>query len=302
MADLALVQFDAARVALEKASTIDEVKDVHDQAEALRLYFKQTVEGLEMQNQCAAIKLRAERKGGELIAVMDKNQGGPVRLQPATALPPTLAEQGIEKTRSHRWQKVAAVPEDEFEDYIETTTNNQQELTTAGLLRRPDAALRVSESNEWYTPSMYIEAARNVLGGIDLDPASSAQANEAVRADRFFDAAANGLEQEWHGQVWLNPPYGGLSADFTAKLLAEYHSGRVMEAILLVNANSTDTGWFQPLWDYLLCFTKGRINFEAPGGASSGSTHGSVFVYVGEHSHGEFVQTFEKFGAVVRRA
>ena len=97
------------------------------------------------------------------------------------------------------------------------------------------------------------------------------------------------------------PPYGGLSEPFTEKLLSEYEAGNVKEAILLVNANSTDTTWFQPLWDYLLCFTVGRINFESPAGAGSGSTHGSVFVYLGENK-AEFIETFSEFGTVVRRA
>ena len=84
VSDTALIQFDRARVALEKASTIDEVKDVRDQAEALRLYFRQTTEGLEMQNQCAAIKLRAERKAGEMLAEMDKHPGGNPKSSPLT--------------------------------------------------------------------------------------------------------------------------------------------------------------------------------------------------------------------------
>jgi hypothetical protein len=60
---------------------------------------------------------------------------------------------------------------------------------------------------EWYTPPKYIELARAVLGEIDLDPASSEKAQEAVRAKRYFTAADQGLRHEWRGRVWLNPPY-----------------------------------------------------------------------------------------------
>ena len=56
-----LVRFDAARHALAEARSVDEVKDVRDRAEALRLYMKQAGHGLEMQNDVAEIKLRAER-------------------------------------------------------------------------------------------------------------------------------------------------------------------------------------------------------------------------------------------------
>src|SRR5262249_27081870 len=43
-----------------------------------------------------------------------------------------------------------------------------------------------SESNEWYTPPKYIVAVHEVHGGVDLDPASSTQANETVRAKQIF--------------------------------------------------------------------------------------------------------------------
>ncbi len=60
----ALVWFDQARQALAKAKTVDEVKEIRDKAEALRIYTRQAGEGLEMQNWCAEIKLRAERRAG----------------------------------------------------------------------------------------------------------------------------------------------------------------------------------------------------------------------------------------------
>ena len=65
-----------------------------------------------------------------------------------------------------------------------------------------------SKSNEWYTPAPYIEAARRVMGEIDLDPASSTFANHIVRAKMYYAIEDNGLEQNWKGRVWLNPPYG----------------------------------------------------------------------------------------------
>ena len=101
-------------------------------------------------------------------------------------------------------------------------------------------------------------------------------------------------------RVWLNPPYGGLSGPFVAKLMEEVAAGRVSEAVVLVNANSTETNWFAPLWDHILCFTDHRINFVSPNGNHNGSTHGSAFIYVGPNEAG-FIREFAAFGYVVRR-
>lgn len=57
-----LTHFDRAKRELELASSIDEVKQIRDQAEALRQYARQQKLSLEMQNRCAEIKIRAERR------------------------------------------------------------------------------------------------------------------------------------------------------------------------------------------------------------------------------------------------
>ena len=58
-----------------------------------------------------------------------------------------------------------------------------------------------SGNNEWYTPGPIIEAARKVMGNIDIDPASSAAANETVMAKKYYTEETNGLEQEWKSNV-----------------------------------------------------------------------------------------------------
>jgi phage N-6-adenine-methyltransferase len=164
-----------------------------------------------------------------------------------------------------------------------------------------DAQLKASDSNEWYTPAQYLDAARRVLGAFDLDPASNPTANRDVQAERYFSIEDDGLSREWRGRIWLNPPYGGLSGAFVARLVEQFAAGLVVAAVLLVNSNSTDASWFQPLWNHLLCFTDHRINFISPDGPESGSTHGSVFVYFGSDRHA-FIREFTPFGAVVQRA
>jgi ParB family chromosome partitioning protein len=172
------------------------------------------------------------------------------------------------------------------------TNNTARRANTQGVIQ--------SLTNEWYTPGEYITAAWATLGTIDLDPASCEEANQTVGAARIYTIADDGLTKPWHGRVWLNPPYGRLAPDFIERLVTEYMNGNVEEAIVLVNAHSTDTKWFQPLWDYTLCFTDHRIDFGAGTERRSGSTHGSVFVYLGQNLE-TFKNNFAKFGPVVRR-
>lgn len=177
------------------------------------------------------------------------------------------------------------------------------ELVTL-IPQAPRSVLHSSASNEWYTPARYLEAVREVMGGIDLDPASNPLANETIKAATFYTQETDGFNREWRGRVFLNPPYGhedgeSNQARWSAKLIEEYQSGRVTEAILLVNA-TTDREWFKPLWDYLLCFTDHRIRFYTPEGEGNSPTHGNVFVYFGPHID-RFCTVFGRFGAIAQR-
>ena len=156
------------------------------------------------------------------------------------------------------------------------------------------------DSDEWYTPIDHIEAARVVLGGIDLDPASCAYANQTIRAKTFYDKEADGLAHEWRGRVWLNPPYSQpLAAQFGAKLIEEYEAGRVIAAVMVQNA-STDTGWFHDLaakcW---ICLTRGRINFDREDGESAANRYGQAFFYLGPEPK-RFVSIFKGLGLTGR--
>lgn len=98
--------------------------------------------------------------------------------------------------------------------------------------------------NEWYTPIEYIEAAREVMGGIDLDPATSPDAQERIKAGSFFTRDDDGLRRDWHGRVWLNPPFAQPAIHhFAQKMADEVKAGHVSQAIMLTH-NYTDTAWF----------------------------------------------------------
>ena len=155
--------------------------------------------------------------------------------------------------------------------------------------------------NDRYTPSAVIEAVRNVLGTIDLDPASCAVANQAVQARKYYTIEDDGLKQEWHGKVFLNPPYiQPLLILFAKKLVSEYESGNVTEAILLTH------NWTEALWWHqavkaasAVCFSLDKLPFlDSEGKREKPSNHGQTFVYMGD-SPDKFSQAFEQFGTIL---
>lgn len=156
-----------------------------------------------------------------------------------------------------------------------------------------------SGNNEWYTPEPIIKAARQVLGTIDLDPASSEAANKVVRAKVVYTADDDGLVQEWRGNVWMNPPYAQpLVAQFCDKLADSVTARSVTAAIVLVN-NATETGWFKELAEHAsaVCFPTGRIKFWSPDKEQAAPLQGQALLYIGP-KRATFTTVFSQFGIV----
>src|SRR6266508_1286596 len=117
-----LIHFNRARQELHKAKTIDLV--------------------IAIRNAAAEIRLRAERRAGEMLKESELHKGG--RTKPgtkktgskdATGFLPTLKEAGINKTQSSRWQSIAEIPEDIFEQVIRETKEANREPTQRALLK-----------------------------------------------------------------------------------------------------------------------------------------------------------------------
>jgi len=154
--------------------------------------------------------------------------------------------------------------------------------------------------NEWYTPAEYADLARDVMGGIDLDPASCEQANEVIGASKFYTKDDDGLLKDWSGRVWLNPPYSrDLMPAFVEKLKNSFVDGSVQQAVL-VSHNNTDTAWFHSLASVAtaICFPKKRIKFYR-GDEIASPTNGQAFFYLGDNAD-KFKSVFCDVGFVVR--
>lgn len=132
-----LIKLEEASRFLAEIRSVDEVKAIHDKAEAMRVYAKQAKLGLESQNYAAEIKLRAERRAGELLREIGLEVGRPEKSSPDSSIKnkPTLSDMGITGIQSSNWQRMAALPEKKFEAHLVETKQAGQELTTAGVLR-----------------------------------------------------------------------------------------------------------------------------------------------------------------------
>jgi hypothetical protein len=152
---------------------------------------------------------------------------------------------------------------------------------------------------EWYSPAPLVEAARQVLGAFDLDPASSDQANTVIKAAQYYTLHDDGLALPWHGRIWLNPPYAlELITKFLAKLVACAGAGEITAAAVLVN-NATETEWFQSIAPIAtaIAFPKGRVQFWRDG-ASATPLQGQAVIYIGDQP-AVFRATFAPYGFVV---
>jgi hypothetical protein len=97
-------------------------------------------------------------------------------------------------------------------------------------------ALTLSKTAEHFTPPWLLALVREVMGAIDLDPCSCADAQANVGAARWYSADDDGLSRRWAGRVFINPPgdrRGKLPKQFWSKLVAEVASGRVTEVTWL---------------------------------------------------------------------
>jgi len=197
----------------------------------------------------------------------------------------------------------------------------------------PSNILHSSESNEAYTPPEIVAAARATMGGIDLDPASCAMANEVVGAACYM--ISGGLSRSWDvsvgseheaSRVFLNPPGGQLNREtleptkhgassaavWWGKLIEEYNAGNVEQAIfvcfsLAVFKTAQSLGYPAP-YRFPFCVLKQRARFwspDRPPGTGQPS-HDNAVVYLpplrGADIRGgpldRFTQAFSPFGEV----
>lgn len=180
-----------------------------------------------------------------------------------------------------------------------------------------------SGNTEWYTPLYIIDLVRQTIGDIMLDPASSAKANEIVKAKIFYTKDDKPLERPWYGEIWMNHPFGKSekackpnckkeicidrgyhvdrdvpgNAEWINHLVTQYRIGNIRKACCITFAATSET-WFRPLLLYPMCFIHKRVNYLLPDGTvKRGVTKGSVVTYLGPDNE-RFCRIFNTIGTV----
>ncbi len=132
--DFGLVRWDAMKTAVAECHSVDEITQIRNQAEAYRYALKQAKESPEVIRKAEEIKLRAERRAGELLKEGDIQRGGGFRGNQHNEVKSkvtTLADIGVTRDQSSKWQKIADIPEEKFENYLAV----EKELTTSGIIK-----------------------------------------------------------------------------------------------------------------------------------------------------------------------
>jgi N6-adenosine-specific RNA methylase IME4 len=193
----ALIPYDQARHALAAAKAVDDVKDILDKAEAMRIYAKRA-ENRDLEIDAAEIRMFAERRLGQMIAAQKATVGlnrgvrgskvSGSEKEPVMDDRPKLADIGISKKLSSRAQKMAAVPPEKFEAMTKAWRQNivaENERVTTDLLRvgqeeqqrqaRRDLSAALSDTSLKLT-------GRRRVGCIYADPAWRRKAGDGNRS------------------------------------------------------------------------------------------------------------------------
>jgi len=301
-----LIKYDAACRAIATAKSVFDLKQIRSAAIAMK-DIARLAKNKQGEADMTEVRTRCERRLGEMIAAQrkagllakgtrgqlrgDVPVGGSAPDPPTNAQAPaiTLAEMEIDKHLADTARKLAAVTDTKFEAIVADWRGQVEQgaaKATVNVLAKKTHVSNNSGENEWYTPAYILDVARNVMGGIDTDPASSPKANETVQATTFYTAEDDGLTKPWAGRVFLNPPYAQpLIGQFIDALASRAKRAEFDEAVILVN-NATDTAWGQTLLELssAVCFLKGRVRFLDPEGNPSGAPlQGQMLIYIGCH-------------------
>jgi hypothetical protein len=149
---------------------------------------------------------------------------------------------------------------------------------------------------DYFTPSEIINAARDAMGGIDLDAASHWAANRVHRIPDFFDVNRSAFENPWHGRVWLNPPYGD-NAPWFREIERYVKASEVKQLCMISPVWAFTTSIARPVMQLSSAFVllSPTPKFWGNAGGKTGTNNPHGVLYIGDRRD-EFLRAFTPFG------
>lgn len=128
----------------------------------------------------------------------------------------------------------------------------------------------------WLTPPGILMA----LGVFNLDPCAALSPRPFETAEHYIELPEDGLKANWHGRVWLNPPYGTKLCDWMQRM-SQHNKGTA-----LTFARTETEAWQRFVWPFTtaVLFIAGRLNFHLPDGTRTSYNVGgpSALIAYGE--------------------
>ena len=161
----------------------------------------------------------------------------------------------------------------------------------------------------WHTPKALIDAVKELMGGIDVDPASCESAQKRIQAKRYYTQEDDGFKFNWYGKLFLNPDYTDEYKWFS-KAVSEYRCGNVTEGIILTHTIRTYEEWFYLMCSAssAICLMRGEIKWAVDHALDVAAVercgedfhpkydrHGNIVFYFGQNVK-EFKRIFSNFG------
>lgn len=153
-----LPRWEAMRTAIAACIEVDDAKDIRDKSLALEAYYKQARDW-DSERQAANVRLRAERRIGELLREFPRsatrgggdrrseaarNQTSDTRTNDPSPYAAELEKQGMSRQSAARFQALADVPEETFEAALAAP----EKPSTAGLLKQAEARKQCAAAGE----------------------------------------------------------------------------------------------------------------------------------------------------------
>lgn len=144
----------------------------------------------------------------------------------------------------------------------------------------------------WLTPPEFI----SILGPFDLDPCAAPSPRPWPTSRRHIELPENGLQCEWFGRVWLNPPFESEIRPLFMEKMAEHQNG-----IMLIPAAVETAAFEKFVWKRAssILFLNKRPNFHFPDGRKSTKNSGAPMCLVGYGQFNDAMLSFSRLGRYI---